>query len=124
MPNRSCDFCENGYRNKPEVGYYSVTENMRISLNINRLEEDSCFDYICGEHFSVDCFDVNGRLICNSIPTFFPYRECLHHDHTYVASNDEVIGKDTGKRWVKGEWNIYKLLVQAKCVGSTWALQA
>ena len=98
MPNRSCDFCDNSYRNKPEVGYYSVTENMRISLNINRLEEDSCFDYICCEHCSVDCFDVNGRLIRNSIPILFPYRECHHHDHTYVASNDKVIGKDTGKR--------------------------
>ena len=110
MPNRSCDFCDNCYKKKPEVGYYSVTENMRISLNIDRLEEDSNYDYICGEHFSQDCFDENGRLIRNSIPTFFPYRECLHHDHSYVACNDEAIGKDTGKM-VEEVKNRFQLLV-------------
>ena len=53
MPKRSCDFCHNHYKNNPTVGYYKVTEKMRIVLQIDQLE-DSHYDFICGEHWERD----------------------------------------------------------------------
>jgi hypothetical protein len=94
MPNRSCDFCGNSYKNNPSVGYYKVSDRMRLNLSINKLM-DCNFDFICGDHFSETCFDENGRLSRESIPTMFPYRECLNHDHSYNKT-DESVGKDTG----------------------------
>ena len=96
MPNRSCDICHNHYKINPTVGYYKVTEKMRIVLQIDQLE-DSHYDFICGEHFTEASFELNGRLARDSVPTLFPYRECLHHDHTYVTSAEESIGRETGK---------------------------
>ena len=95
MPNRSCDFCDNGYKNNPGIGYYKVTPKMRIDLKIDTLEDPN-YDFICGEHFIENCFDVNGRLSRDSVPTFFPYRECFNHDHTYMTTEDTV-GKETGR---------------------------
>jgi hypothetical protein len=94
MPNRSCDFCGNCYKSNQSVGYYKVTEKLRKVLGLDKLE-DSNFDFICGEHFSEGCFGDNGRLNQGAIPTLFPYRECLNHDHTYIKTEYEV-GKDTG----------------------------
>ena len=95
MPNRSCDFCGNSYTNNPNIGYYKVSDKLRLSLKIDKLE-DSNFDFICGDHFGETCFDVNGRLVRNSTPTIFPYKECLIHDHDYLAREVEI-GRDTGK---------------------------
>ena len=56
------------------------------------------YSYICGEHFGEANFDDNGRLKRDSIPTLFPRRECLSHDHTYIKTEEEVeVGPDTGK---------------------------
>ena len=87
MPNRSCDFCGNSYRVSPRVGYYKVSEKIRSKLNIKNLE-DSNYDFICGDHFSESCFEENGRLRRDAIPTMFQYRECLTHDHTYDKNED------------------------------------
>ena len=94
MPNRSCDFCGNCYKSNQSVGYYKVTEQIRNVIGLDKLE-DSNFDFICGEHFSEQCFGDNGRLNKGAIPTLFPFRECLNHDHTYIKAEYEV-GKDTG----------------------------
>ena len=70
MPNRSCDFCRNSYRVSPRVGYYKVSENIRIKLNCNRKNlEDSHYDFNSGDHFYESCFDENGRLRQDAIPT-------------------------------------------------------
>ena len=58
------------------MGYYNLTEQIRNVLGLDKLE-DSIFDFICGEHFSEQCFGDNGRLNKEAIPTLFPYRECL-----------------------------------------------
>ena len=92
MPNRSCDFCGNCYKSNQTVGYHTVTEKIRKDLGLDKLD-DSNFDFICGDHFSEQCFGDNGRLNKGAIPTLFPYRECLNH--TYTKPEYEV-GKDTG----------------------------
>ena len=92
MTNRSCDFCKNSYTINPNIGYYKVSDNMRLSLKIDNLEESN-FYLICGDHFCGTCFDVNGRLGRDSIPTIFPYKECLIHDHAYLKRED-AIGRD------------------------------
>ena len=96
MPNRSCDFCDNCYRSNPTAGYYNVTEKMRLDLEIDNLK-DQYWDFVCGDHFEADCFDGNGRLKPDAVPSFFPYKECLNHDHTYMASTEETVGKTTGR---------------------------
>ena len=95
MVNRSCDFCENTYKKNPSYGYYSVTDKMRLSLQLGETELAE-YSFICGEHFVDQCFDENGRLRRESIPTMFPRRECLNHDHNYTKTEDEV-GAETGK---------------------------
>ena len=92
MPNRKCDFCSNGYKNKPGVGYYKLIVSMKTALNINSLH----LDFICGDHFDPGCFEPSGKLRAGSLPTFFPRRECLEHDHDYskdFGQKDEEIGK-------------------------------
>ena len=76
MPDRACDFCENRYKNNPHVGYYKVTEKIIISLRLDSML-DSNYDFICGFHFPETSFDESGRLVRDSIPTFFPSRESL-----------------------------------------------
>ena len=96
MVNRVCDFCGNTYRRVPSAGYYSVTDKMRLSLMLEESEVAE-YSYICGEHFCEANFDDNGRLKRDSIPTLFPRRECLNHDHTYIKSEEEEeVGPDTG----------------------------
>ena len=87
MPNRKCDFCDHSYAANPKVGYYKVSEHIKMKLNIGRLE-DSTFDFICGDHFSESCFNKNGRLKRDAIPTMFPKRECLYLDHNYSKAED------------------------------------
>ena len=48
MPNRKFDFCANGYKNNPGVGYYKLTVTMKVALDIN----NSQFDFICGDYFA------------------------------------------------------------------------
>ena len=83
MVNRSCDFCQNSYRKRPELGYFSVTPLIRQHLAIS---EESQRDFICSEHFAVECLDVKGRLVAGSLPTFFPQSLCKDHDHNYSSS--------------------------------------
>ena len=85
MPNRKCDFCSNGYKNHPGVGYYKLTVTMKTALDINNLQ----LDFICGDHFAPSCFDHRGKLRAGSIPTFFPRRECLAHDHNYIRDGGQ-----------------------------------
>ena len=92
MPNRNCDFCSNGYKNNPGAGYYKLTNKMRIALDVNTLP----LDFICGDHFDESCFEPSGRLRPAALPTFFPRKECLQHDHTYtqgVGNKESEIGK-------------------------------
>ena len=98
MPDRACDFCENRYKNNPDVGYYRVTENMRRSLMLDTML-DSNYDFICGFHFPDTSFDKSGRLIRDSIPTFFPSRESLKYDHDYICNAEEA-AEITGKQYV------------------------
>ena len=64
---------------------------MKVALDINSLQ----FDFICGDHFAPSCFEPTGKLRAGSLPTFFPRRECLKHDHNYVkdcGQEEEEIG--------------------------------
>ena len=81
MVNRSCDFCENSYKKRPDLGFFSVTTTLMQHLG---LRDESCKDYICSGHYSAECFDTKGRLIAGSLPTFFPQKLCLDHDHNYT----------------------------------------
>ena len=83
MVNRSCDFCQNSYRKRPELGYFSVTPFIRQHLAIS---EESQRDFICSEHFEAKCLDGKGRIIAGSLPTFFPQSLCKDHDHNYSSS--------------------------------------
>ena len=58
---------------------------MKTALDINSLQ----LDFICGDHFAPSCFEPGGKLRAGSIPTFFPRRECLEHDHDYVKDGDQ-----------------------------------
>ena len=90
-----------------------MSERIRIKLNIKNLE-DSHYDFICGDHFSDSCFDENGRLRRDAIPTMFPYRECLTHDHTY----DKL--EDPGNTWyirLKNKRLIFILPIQVEQIG-------
>ena len=92
MPNRKCDFCNNGYKSNPGAGYYKVTDKMRDALDIHSLS----LDYVCGEHFDESCFELSGRLRPSALPTFFPRTECVQHDHPYTkgfADQESNIGK-------------------------------
>lgn len=84
MPNRSCDFCLNDYRKEPSVGYFKFTSFMKIKLDMLDVEAD----FICGLHFDQDSFLESGRLRPNAVPTFFPSRENLLHDHPYYSATD------------------------------------
>ena len=92
MPNRNCDFCGNGYRTNPMTGYYKLTNKMKDALKVYTMP----LDFICGDHFDESCFEPNGRLKATAMPTFFPRKECLDHDHTYTKGNFDLeaeIGK-------------------------------
>ena len=84
MPNRSCDFCLNEYRKEPSIGYFKVTEFMRIHLDLLEVKAD----YICGIHFDPSSFTQTGRLKPNAIPSFFPSLANLKHDHSYCQGED------------------------------------
>ena len=99
MPDRACDFCENRYKNNPHVGYYKVTENIRISLRLDSML-DSNYDFICGFHFPETAFDESGRLVRDSIPTFCASRESLQHDHDYIGNAEET-PEVTGKQYLE-----------------------
>ena len=82
MVNKACDFCDNKYRKNKEVGYFQVTKSMRNALGFVNTDGVQ-MDYICGIHFSEECFFEDGKLRPNSIPTFFPSRAAAQHDHSY-----------------------------------------
>ena len=84
MPNRSCDFCLHQYRNEPEVGYYQLTDYMKVKLNLIEIEAD----VICGIHFDQSSFTENGRLKLNAVPSFFPSRVNMELDHPYSLGGD------------------------------------
>ena len=70
---------------------------MRFSLKLDHLP----LDFVCGDHFEASCFEPNGKLQSQAVPTFFPRKECLYHDHSYVPFakgfyNPEA---DRGKAW-------------------------
>ena len=79
MPNRSCDFCANSYRTNSTIGYFKFTTYMRTSLKLLDVKAD----FICGLHFKESEFHPNGRLKSRAVPTFFPSRSNLNHDHPY-----------------------------------------
>ena len=85
MPNRSCDFCSNSYRINPSIGYFKLTSYMRTSLKLL----DSRADFICGFHFTESDFQANGRLLPRAIPSFFPSRSNMIHDHPYHKREKE-----------------------------------
>ena len=84
MPNRSCDFCLHQYRNEPEVGYYQLTDYMKVKLNLIEVEAD----VICGIHFDQSSFNENGKLKLNAVPSFSPSRVNLELDHPYSLVGD------------------------------------
>ena len=85
MPNRACDFCSNDYKTEPSVGYYKLSNFMRIKLELNTVRAD----FICGLHFSPSAFSENGRLKPNTIPTFFPSQASFELDHPYFSKDPE-----------------------------------
>ena len=93
MVNRKCDFCSNSYRKRPDVGFFSVSPAIMQHLG---LAEGSSKDFICSEHFTSDCLDNAGRLIAGSIPTFFPQKLCLDHDHDYTPYETAPDSEDEG----------------------------
>lgn len=85
MVNKACDFCHNKYRKNKGVGYFQVTRCMRRALGlVNTNTEGVQMDYICGLHFSEECFSADGKLKPGSVPTFFPSQAAADHDHSYV----------------------------------------
>ena len=82
MPNRYCDFCNNGYKTNPGAGYYKLTVKMKCALGMNTLP----LEYSSS-------FDKSGRLTTGALPTFFPRKECLLLDHNYTAA----VEFDTGR---------------------------
>ena len=100
MPNRSCDFCLNQYRHEPNVGYYKVTNFMKIKLDML----DVRADYICGIHFKKDCFLENGRLTPNACPSFFPSKANLSHDHPYFCEGEPLVNEGQGKELEIGKY--------------------
>ena len=109
MPNRSCDFCLNVYRKEPSVGYFKLTSFMKIKLGILDVEAD----YICGLHFDPDSFLENGRLKPNAVPTFFPSKANLLHDHPYYAQGDggELAGESHEDRQESVEYGEYNFIL-------------
>ena len=61
---------------------------MRLCINLEG-SEVAKYNYICGEHFCGIDFDEMGRLRRNAVPTLFPKRECLSHDHNYFKTEAE-----------------------------------
>ena len=97
MVNRACDFCTNSYRKNPKAGYFRVTQAMRIALGV-RDQENQQRDFVCGLHFSADCYHEDGRLKSGSIPTFFPQLASAQQDHPYYnTQNDDTRDYDGGK---------------------------
>ena len=93
MVNRKCDFCQNSYNRRPDIGYFAVTPLIRQHLSIC---EDSQRDYMCSEHFKVTCFDDEGRLLSGSLPTFFPQRLSKDLDHNYSGAGVPPESEDEG----------------------------
>ena len=95
MPNRSCDFCVNDYKKEPNVGYFKFTTFMKIKLEMLDVEAD----YICGLHFDESSFLENGRLKPSAVPSFFPSKANLIHDHPYcsISKQEETEEFDAGK---------------------------
>ena len=85
MPNRTCDFCSNCYKNNPDVGYYRVTNKIRSSLKLKSLI-DPDYDFICGDHFQPDDFE-KGHLKAGSIQSIFPAVDSLFNDYSYAGKN-------------------------------------
>ena len=90
MPNRSCDFCLNHYKKEPNVGYYKFSTFMKIKLEMLEVEAD----FICGIHFEKSSFLENGRLKPTAVPSFFPSRANLIHDHPYCSLSDQEETED------------------------------
>ena len=81
MPNRECDFCSSDYKTDPSVGYYKLSNFMRIKLELNTVRAD----FICGLHFSPSAFSENGRLKPNATLTFFPSQASFELDLPYYS---------------------------------------
>lgn len=95
MVNATCDFCENSYRRNPNVGYFKVTEALKISLC---LREGAGINTICGEHFAPNEISESGRLQKDAKPVFFHRKSTAAHDHNYFYGNlseDEGEGKNS-----------------------------
>ena len=110
MPNRSCDFCLNVYRKEPSVGYFKLTSYMKIKLGLLDAEAD----YICGLHFEPESFSENGRLKPNAVPTFFPSRSNLLHDHPYysLGGGGELSSESHTDREESEEYGKYVRLIR------------
>ena len=102
MPNRSCYFCPNSYKNNPKAGYFKVTEFMRTKLNICHVEAD----FICGLHFQSDDFMANGRLRSRAVPSYFPSHDAYLHDHDYFA-RDKASGPHVDEDFCEGRIEEY-----------------
>ena len=99
MVNKACDFCHNKYKKNKGVGYFKVTKSMRRALGlVNTNTEGVQMDYICGIHFSEECFSEDGKLRSGSIPSFFPSQAAADHDHSYFQPATTIDGEyDGGK---------------------------
>ena len=60
MVDRSCDVCHAAYTNKPDLGFFSVTQTIRGHLGVH---EELGIEYICNKHFKTTSFDEQGRLL-------------------------------------------------------------
>ena len=72
---------------------------MRTSLKLLDVKAD----FICGLHFKESDFHTNGRLKSRAVPTFFPSRSNLIHDHPYQSPGSappesEIDVHETGKQ--------------------------
>ena len=77
---------------------------MRTSLQLLDVQAD----FICGIHFTDSEFTGIGRLKSTAIPTFFPSRENMIHDHPYHKQDERPQlpeKKEEGKDLVKISFN-------------------
>ena len=89
---------------EPNVGYFKVTNFMKIQLDML----DVRADYICGIHFKRDCFLENGRLTPNACPSFFPSKANLSHDHPYCCEGDDpLVNEGQGEELEIGKYKSY-----------------
>ena len=100
MPNRSCDFCGNDYKKDPNIGYYKLSEYMKVQLDLTEVHAD----FICGLHFDQSSFTENGRLKSKALPSFFPSYTNLQTDHPYCqvrGHEEDQTHCEIGRSFVK-----------------------